>query len=152
MPKPRKIVEEMSEFPFRAEPGMSTEAARTLMRKAKVRHLPVVEHEKLVGVISDRDLKLAEGFEDGALLTVSDVMSRDVYQVTLGTPLADVTRQMHARKVGSAVVTNAAGRVAGIFTVTDALALLTRLLEESDEPEAKFAPIEGYLSPMAGFA
>lgn len=138
MNQPRKVVEEMTQFPYRAIPAMSATEARDLMRKADIRHLPVLDGDRLVGIISERDLRLAEGFEDRASLSVADVMHPDVYQVSLGTPLVEITRTMIARRVGSVVVLNSRGRVAGIFTTTDALELLTRLLEEHGEPESLF--------------
>ena len=103
--------------------------AHVMMRELKVRHLPVVERGKLVGLVSLRDLHLVETLPDVVPeeVSVDDAMSEDVFAVSPGTPLADVARRMAKLKYGSAVVMER-GKVIGIFTATDALFALDFLL------------------------
>ena len=49
----------MTPFPYFVEAGDSLLVARTLMVRHEVRHLPVKEGDRLVGVLTDRDLKRA---------------------------------------------------------------------------------------------
>jgi acetoin utilization protein AcuB len=99
--------------------------AHMMMRELKVRHLPVIERGKLVGIVSLRDLHLVETLPDvdPEEVAVDDAMSEDVFAVPPETPLADVARRMAKLKYGSAVVMER-GKVVGIFTATDALKAL----------------------------
>jgi acetoin utilization protein AcuB len=103
--------------------------AHAMMRELKVRHLPVVERGKVVGIVSQRDLHLVETLPDVEPdeVAVDDAMSEDVFCVTADTPLADVARKMAKQKYGSAVVMDGA-KVIGIFTATDGLKALDFLL------------------------
>ncbi|MEM6730532.1 MAG: CBS domain-containing protein [Myxococcota bacterium] len=101
------------------------ETAHVLMRKHQVRHLPVLEGGKLVGMVSERDLALVEslpGVERDAI-TVEEAMSVDVFTVSPEAPLSEVASQMAENKFGSAVVANG-DKVLGVFTTTDALRAL----------------------------
>lgn len=102
--------------------------AHTLMRQYRIRHLPVLEHGKLVGIVSERDLHLVETLRDvnPAEVTVEEAMSQDVFSVDPGSSMARVARRMAERKVGSAVVVNR-DEVLGIFSTVDALRALADL-------------------------
>jgi len=99
------------------------------MRQNRIRHLPVLDGGKLVGIVSQRDLALIESLPDvdPADVPVEDAMVGDVYVVAPGTPLSDVVGEMARRKLGATVV--AVGRrVVGVFTATDACSVLSRLM------------------------
>jgi acetoin utilization protein AcuB len=121
----------MTPFPYSIESGASISAADEMMRSHAIRHLPVMEAGKLVGMVSDRDIRL---IQDPKLPTppedrsVGDICSRDIYVVQLMDPLDGVLEHMAARHIGSAVVVKQ-GRLAGIFTVTDACRLYGELLQ-----------------------
>lgn len=97
------------------------------MRLLHVRHLPVLHGGRLVGILSDRDLRLVEGVRGADELRVAEAMSTEVFAVSADDELGDVVARMATEKIGSAVVT-ARAEVVGIFTTTDALGLLSRLL------------------------
>ncbi len=106
--------------------------AHQAMRERGIRHLPVVEGGKLVGIVSQRDLYLLGTLRgvDTRLERVSEAMSRDPYTVDPDEPLEDVARVMAQRKYGSALVVER-GTVVGVFTTVDALRALAGVLGRS---------------------
>lgn len=104
------------------------ELAHELMRKHHIRHLPVLQGGKLVGLVSERDLHLVETLSsvDPAQTRVSEAMSQDVLCVSSSASIFDVAQEMAANKFGSAVVVDGA-KVVGVFTTTDALRVLAGL-------------------------
>jgi acetoin utilization protein AcuB len=100
------------------------------MRARHVRHLPVLEGGRLVGVVSERDLYLLETLRgvDPGKEPVSEAMTEQPYAVSPEAKVHDVVREMLGKKYGSAVVVER-GKVAGIFTRSDALRALEGLLQ-----------------------
>jgi acetoin utilization protein AcuB len=112
--------------------------AHRIMNDHAIRHLPVLEGGRLVGVVSMRDLHLIETLKgvDPKEVAVEEAMAQEAYTVPPGTPLLEVARTMAMHKYGSAVVATD-GRVEGIFTTIDALKALETLLSS---PLAEAAP------------
>jgi acetoin utilization protein AcuB len=99
--------------------------AHEMMQKHRIRHLPVLDGGALVGILTDRDLRLVESVAgtDPKRTLVEDAMTPEPYIVSADTPLRDVAAQMVEHKYGCAVVMER-GHVAGIFTTIDALRVL----------------------------
>ena len=119
----------MTRAPETIEATASIGKAHEMMRKLRCRHLPVMRHGELVGVVSERDLYILAslvGAED-ALDVVGDAMSPHVYTTTADAKLRDVARVMAAEKYGSAIVMDGTELV-GIFTATDAFRHLVSAL------------------------
>jgi CBS domain-containing protein len=55
------VSEHMSLYPLTLEPDVSVEHARSFMRDNMIRHVPVVESGRLVGIVSMRDLNGLQG-------------------------------------------------------------------------------------------
>lgn len=114
--------------------GMTTTllAAHRTMTERRLRHVPVVEKGKLVGVLTERDLFFLETIRgvDIEKDSVEDAMTPDAYAVSPHTPLASVASTMARKRYGCAVVM-AKGKVEGIFTTTDALKMLAGLARTS---------------------
>ncbi len=125
----------MSTLPHTIGKNMSIKTALGMMREHQIRHLPVEDGGHLVGLVSDRDIKLAASFnaKDGEL-TIEDVMSPDPYTVTPHTPVDDVVLNMAEHKYGCAIVKQDNGKVVGIFTATDGLRVLGEVLKGNFKP------------------
>jgi acetoin utilization protein AcuB len=103
--------------------------AHRLLREHRFRHLPVLDGNSLVGLLSDRDLGLIEALRDvdPNTVTVEEAMSQVVYTVTPDSPLDEVVGEMAEHKYGSAIVMQN-GKVVGIFTTVDVCVALAELL------------------------
>lgn len=146
----KPIEAQMTEFPYTVTPRTTISDVKGLMTQCEIRHLPVVDQGKVVGIISDRDLKSVELLADSMTLVASDVMTPDPYCVPTGTPLGRIVRNLAAQKLGSAIVLNEQGRVAGIFTTTDAMRLLAKMIDEQPESPVWLQAIELFLSGRTG--
>ncbi|HEY4243226.1 MAG TPA: CBS domain-containing protein [Kofleriaceae bacterium] len=114
----------MTVQPWTVSPHVSIAKAQDLMREHQIRHLPVVDDDKLVGVVSNHDLRFAWVAED---TTVREVMTEHVLTAIADADAADVVGEMSTRKCSSTVITRD-GAVLGIFTDTDACRVLAELL------------------------
>jgi acetoin utilization protein AcuB len=117
----------MTPFPFAVDVAAPVTAAVELMEEHDIRHVPVEEDGEIVGVVTHRDVALltnpALPASDRARIHVGQICHRDPYVVDLHAPLDRVAHEMAARHIGSAIVVRE-GKLAGIFTVTDACRLL----------------------------
>lgn len=129
MPMIQKV---MTTLPHTIGQDIPLKTAMSLMREYGIRHLPVLEASRVVGVLTDRDVKLAASFApQGAqadALTVEDVMTPEPYTVAPETPLNHVVTEMAEHKYGCAIVQQANGKVVGIFTAVDGLRTLGETL------------------------
>jgi acetoin utilization protein AcuB len=127
----------MTAFPYSVEREAPLLDARRLMLEHHVHHLPVTSNHVLCGIVTDRDIKLLLGpeldYPDPRKLTVEDAYVPDAYEVDLNTPLSVVLLEMARRHVGAAIVTGH-GRLAGIFTATDACRTFGEWLRERYPP------------------
>jgi acetoin utilization protein AcuB len=123
----------MSSFPYSIALNAPLLEARKLMLEHRVRHLPVTKDHELKGIITDRDIKLLLGpemdYPNPRELTVEDAFVANPYVVDINQPLSDVVLDMAERHIGAALVTGH-GRLAGIFTVSDACRVLGEWLRE----------------------
>jgi CBS domain-containing protein len=102
----------------------------TLMQESDIRHVPVVEDNEPIGVISDRDLKVFENRDFADKFIAADIMVDNPYCVTEDTDLRDVVKVMSEEKYGSCLVKDEFGKVTGIFTMIDALRTLSVVLDK----------------------
>jgi acetoin utilization protein AcuB len=126
---PQTVGEYMTASPLTVGPQVTLAEAHEIMREHNVRHLPVMQGGKLIGMVTARDLALVESLADfdPKEISVDEAMSEDVYAVSPDAPLRIVTAEMAERKLGSAVVVDGE-KVIGVFTATDACRALTLLL------------------------
>jgi acetoin utilization protein AcuB len=103
--------------------------AHDVMRRHKIRHLPVLSGERLVGVLSDGDLNLIETLRDvdPKKVIVEEAMSDNVYAVSPESPVDEVVKEMARHKYGSAIVVDN-HKVVGVFTSVDACQAFAEML------------------------
>lgn len=112
-------------------PETPFQEALKLMREHRIRRIPIVDaKQKLVGIVSERDLLHAEPSPATSLsvwemnyllwkLKVADVMSTKVITVTPLTTLQDAASLLIQYKIGGLPVVDANEHVVGIITETD---------------------------------
>jgi len=93
----------------------------------------VVREHKVVGIITDRDVRLVSGLSAAEKYQVQarDLMALDPLMFSVGTPLEDVAQAMAERKIGSVIVNDPDGALLGIFTATDALKALIEMIHKA---------------------
>ncbi|GAB4022682.1 MAG: hypothetical protein Fur0010_25900 [Bdellovibrio sp.] len=92
-----------------------------------IRHLPIIENGRMVGIVSDRDIR---NLELDMPLKARDVMTDAPFEVTSGSLLSDVVLEMSTRKLGSVLVFNPEDKTYSIFTSVDALNCLNEILRD----------------------
>lgn len=124
-----EINQYMTAGPHTIGPGNSLATARKVMLDYGVRHLPVLDGGRIVGLLSERDLLLVESLPgvNPTDVRVEDAMVQSPFLVPRHAPLAEVVATMAERKLGSAVVTEGE-KVVGVFTTVDALRALADAL------------------------
>ena len=96
------------------------------MQRHDVRHLPVLEAEALVGIVSERDLAMVaalrpDGWQE---LPVAEAMTPKPLTVRADKPVHEVAAIMAEHRYGAALVLDASEHLVGLFTTTDALRVL----------------------------
>jgi CBS domain-containing membrane protein len=127
----------MMSSPVTLKPDDTLDLANDVITLGRIRHLPIVDDGKLVGIISERDLMGAatkqifglKQTRQSALLksvAVKDVMKKRVITVE---PAADITEAAHLmaeKKIGCLPVVST-GVLIGLVTTTDILRYVERL-------------------------
>lgn len=104
--------------------------AMEVMRELRIRHLPVLKGGELVGILTDRDIKLVTSFEkvDPEKMMVDEACTFDPYMTSPGAPLSEVAAHMAEKKYGCALVVDNK-KLVGILTEVDICRALAELLE-----------------------
>ena len=140
-------------------PEASVAEALTLCRERRIRHIPILEEGRLVGIVSDRDLRdaspaLGDAERASALqeIRVGDVMTREVSTADPQDSIENVAQEMYELKIGSLPVV-AEEELLGIVTSSDvmrALVTLAGLPEPGCRIEVRAPNRAGILAEVAG--
>jgi len=103
------------------EPDTPISKIATIMKKHDVGAIPVGENDRLIGMVTDRDIAcrgLANG-KDPARLTARDVMTKGIVHCREDEDLAEAARIMEQKKVRRLAVLNGGKRMVGILSIGD---------------------------------
>jgi CBS domain-containing membrane protein len=114
--------------------------ASDVMQLGRIRHMPVVDGPKLVGILSQRDLFRAgissvlqfrptTEREWLGKIAVRDVMSKPVTTVRAEAPIRDAVDIMIKKKIGCLPVVDDQGHLVGLLSESDALLYLETLID-----------------------
>jgi acetoin utilization protein AcuB len=140
-------------------PGSTAGEALALCRVRRIRHLPVLDEGRLVGVVSDRDLRsatpaLGDPARAAALgeILVEDVMARDVVTARPDDPIDAAANTMRERAINCLPVLEG-DELVGIVTSTDVMESLVHMLgahEPGSRMEVVVPDKPGTLAGVAG--
>lgn len=102
--------------PITIRPDAPIREAEAMMAKYRISGVPVVEKGKLVGILTNRDLR----FEDRWELPVSDLMTKDkLVTVPVGTTLEQAKAILQKHRIEKLLVVDKKGALKGLITVKD---------------------------------
>lgn len=115
----------------------SISSAHQIMRENNIRRLPVVENEKLVGLVTIGDVREASPSDATTLsiwelnylwaqLVVDKVMTLNVYTITADAPVLDAAELMLDHKISGLPVVDTDNKLVGVLTESDIFRMLVR--------------------------
>lgn len=121
----------MTYEPVSIDGAFSIAEAQNLMKEKNIRHLPVMNGNKVIGIVSDRDILQATSLIDinPHKIAIEDICQRHVYSTTPETPLDHVVDEMAKNHYGCAVIMQN-GKLVGIFTTVDVCTALAEVLRQ----------------------
>ena len=116
----------------------SMQDAMKLLKENDIRMLPVMKKAKLVGIVTDRDLKKASASDATTLevhellyllmkIKVKDIMTRDVITVPPDYTVEETAQVLQKNRISGAPVVDADGQLVGTITQTDLFRVLISL-------------------------
>ena len=145
-----KVRNHMSPDPVTVGPQATVDQALNLMRQHGIRHLPVLDEGRLVGLVTDNELRSAWFPSLLAEVQVKDLMSPAPQTVPAEATIYQAARMLHIGRITGLVVLDE-GRVAGIITLTDVLGVLVEilgLLSETTRLDVRLRPEPGMLDQV----
>lgn len=120
----------MTENPYTAGPGNTIYEVLWTMTDRGIRHVPVLQENELIGILSERDMRqfslsmldAPESIAEKLKQSVVDFMSSDVVTVSPDTPISELIDLLIENRVGALPVLDAvSGELAGIISYVDVL-------------------------------
>ena len=132
------VRERMSKPVITVKPDMPIMEALNLMKRERIRRMPVVKQGKMMGIISDKDLLNASPSDATSLsvweinyllsnISVEEVMTREVLTVEEETPIEEAARIMADNKIGGIPVMRGED-IVGLITETDLFKIFLELM------------------------
>lgn len=125
-----QVVSRMTKSPATVSPRDTLAKAKRLMEAGGFRRLPVVQDGRLVGIITERDLRQHIGYLDAT--RVDGAMTAAPMTVRPSSSVQDAARLLLEHKVGGMPVVED-GKLVGIVTTSDLLKALLDVIQASEE-------------------
>jgi len=120
----------MTRNPITVAPETSFSEALKLMKQNKIKRLIVMKDEKIIGIVTEKDLLYASPSKATTLniwelhyllskLKIEEIMTKNVVTVNENAPIEDAARIMEEKDISGLPVVDDAGRLVGIITQTD---------------------------------
>lgn len=112
--------------------------AKKILEEKNIRHLPVVEGKKLIGLVTNMDIRKAEASPATSLeirelhylldkLTVGEIMTRNVITISPDVSVEEAATILHDNKIGCLPVVED-GNLIGIITENDVMEILINVM------------------------
>ncbi len=112
--------------------------AKKILKEKNIRHLPVVEGKKLIGLVTNMDIRKAEASPATSLeirelhylldkLTVQEIMTRNVLTISPDISVEEAATLLHDNKIGCLPVVED-GNLVGIITEDDVMEILIEVM------------------------
>jgi len=121
----------MTQNPITVTPDRKADETLELMRSLNFRQCPVVEGGKLVGIVTDRDIRASKG----SGVKVGDIMARDPVTILDYASVEGAAEIIRSGKFNALPVVTNKGELVGILTVTDLLDALLKMLGFHEKPQ-----------------
>jgi acetoin utilization protein AcuB len=122
----------MTSFPYFVDVDDTAATLEQMMDEHEIRHLPVQQNGRVVGIVSERDLHHRVNREapksEKDKIHARHIMVPDPYIVSFRTPLSEVVFEMARRRIGSVLVQRQ-GKLAGILSAMDVCRIFGEYLE-----------------------
>ncbi len=127
------VCEIMASHPATLGPEDTLEAAWNLMRSLHIRHVPVLKDDRVVGLVTQKDLMASLTNVNFLTLPVAEIMVSNVQSVAPDTTLSEAATILYDRKISCLPVVDPAQNVLiGMVTESDYLALAVRMLKREE--------------------
>ena len=128
----------MSKKPITIDVNASMQDAIKLMKQENIKLLPVVQGDKLVGIVTDRDLKKASASDATSLdvhellylimkIKVKDIMVKNPVTVSEDFTIEETAEILLDKKISGVPVMNKSGKITGVITKSDLFRVIISL-------------------------
>jgi acetoin utilization protein AcuB len=140
---PKKVTDYMTAKVITVPPTAGVREAFFIMKENHIRHLPVVENNRLVGIISDRELRRPGWVDESRDIThvyylddsmsVGNVMIKDVHVIHTYDTLRKAVKVLLDNRIGAAPVLDKTGAVVGMLSAVDLLHALHDIVSQGKD-------------------
>ncbi len=132
------VKEVMSKNPVTTGPTAKLRAVNKLMKANKIRHVPVIKNKKLIGIVTEKDIryamipekipgkKIPQGWNLDHL-KVQDIMTNNAITISQEAQVEEAARIIYSYKIGALPVMKS-GKLVGIISVMDILGIFIEMM------------------------
>lgn len=103
------------------------------MKEYKVKRLPVKNYDKIVGIVSDRDIVHISGFNGGQSMAVTEAMVPNPLMLSVNDSMIDAIKSMVKEEQQHAIVVDENSEVCGVFSWDSAFEFLVNQKGDGDD-------------------